>query len=192
MQQACSGNPKREKKGKREHSNALYNNVKVWSFYVDLLENLGTVADTKMAYERMMDLRIATPQNVLNYTNFLQHNNYYEESFRVYERALTLFNWPHVYEIWGSYMTKIIERYADAKIERIRDLFEQVLKTVPQKQAKLFYYMYADYEENFGLINHAMEIYDRGCKELPKEDKFEIYNLYIAKAAEFFGVSKTR
>lgn len=52
--------------------------------------------------------------------------------------------------------------------------------------------MYADYEENFGLINHAMEVYDRACKELTKEDKFEVFNLYIAKSAEFFGVSKTR
>jgi pre-mRNA-splicing factor SYF1 len=54
----------------------------------------------------------------------LQKNNYYEESFRIYERAITLFNWPHVYEIWASYLSKIIERYADSKVERIRDLFE--------------------------------------------------------------------
>lgn len=52
--------------------------------------------------------------------------------------------------------------------------------------------MYADYEENYGLINHAMEIYDRAVKELDREDRFEIYNLYIAKSAEFFGVTKTR
>jgi pre-mRNA-splicing factor SYF1 len=52
--------------------------------------------------------------------------------------------------------------------------------------------MYADYEENFGLINHAMEVYDRACKELDKEDRFEVFNLYIAKAAEFYGVTKTR
>ena len=30
--------------------------------------------------------------------------------------------------------------------------------------------MYADYEENFGLINHAMEVYDRASKELAKEE----------------------
>lgn len=52
--------------------------------------------------------------------------------------------------------------------------------------------MFADFEENFGLINHAMEVYDRACKELSKEDKYEVFNLYIAKAAEFYGVSKTR
>ena len=52
--------------------------------------------------------------------------------------------------------------------------------------------MHADYEENFGLLNHAMEVYDRAVKELDQEDKFELYNLYIAKAAEFYGVSRTR
>lgn len=89
-------------------------------------------------------------------------------------------------------MTSIIERYSDTKVERIRDLFEQVLKSVPQKQAKLFYYMYADFEEHFGLINHAMKIYDRACRELDKEERFECYNLYVAKAAEFYGVQRTR
>jgi pre-mRNA-splicing factor SYF1 len=35
--------------------------VKVWSFYVDLLESLSTVENTKLAYERIMDMKIATP-----------------------------------------------------------------------------------------------------------------------------------
>ena len=53
--------------------------------------------------------------------------------------------------------------------------------------------MYADYEENFGLLNHAMQIYDRGCKELsdPK-DRYEVLNLQIAKASEYYGVTRTR
>lgn len=53
--------------------------------------------------------------------------------------------------------------------------------------------MYADYEENFGLLNHAMQIYDRACSDLVAiSDKFEVFNLYLAKAAEFYGVSRTR
>ena len=98
---------------------------------MDLLENISTVDNTKAAYERMMELKIATPQTVLNYASFLQKNNYFEESYRVYERALVQFEWPHVYEIWCCYLSSIIERYSDTKVERIRDLFEQVLKGVP-------------------------------------------------------------
>lgn len=95
----------------------------------------------------------------------------------MYERAINVFEWPHVYEIWCCYLSSIIERYAEIKVERIRDLFEQVLRTVPQNKGKLFYLMYADYEENFGLVNHAMRIYDRACKDLDKENRFELFNL---------------
>ena len=53
--------------------------------------------------------------------------------------------------------------------------------------------MYADFEENFGLLNHAMEIYDRACKELTEgRDRYEVLNLQIAKSADFYGVSRTR
>jgi pre-mRNA-splicing factor SYF1 len=53
--------------------------------------------------------------------------------------------------------------------------------------------MYADFEENFGLLNHAMEIYDRACKELTENrDRYEVLNLQIAKSADFYGISRTR
>jgi pre-mRNA-splicing factor SYF1 len=68
-----------------------------------------------------------------------------------------------------------------------------VLNRVPPKHAKVFYYMYADFEENFGLLNHAMEIYDRACKELTENrDRYEVLNLQIAKSADFYGISRTR
>lgn len=115
----------------------------------------------------------------------------------MFERAVNsggLFGeWPHAHELWLAYLKAIIQRHADTKVERIRDLFQQVLNKVPAKHAKVFYYMYADYEENFGLLNHAMEVYDRGCKELTEaKDRYELLNLHIAKAAEFYGVTRTR
>ncbi len=42
-----------------------------------------------------------------------------------------MFGWPHCYEIWVTYLEKVIEKYADKKCERIREMFEQVLKTCP-------------------------------------------------------------
>ena len=71
----------------------------------------------------MLDLKIATPETVMNCTRFLQANNFYEESFKVYERAVQLFKWPHVYDLWVNYLTKIIQRLAGSKVERIRHLF---------------------------------------------------------------------
>ena len=147
----------------------MHANLKCWSFYVDLLENLGHNEQTKKAYERMMDLKIATPQTILNYTAFLQRTQQFEHSFRIFERALSppMFDsWPYAHELWLTYLKEIISRYADSKVERIRDLFNQVLTKVPAKQSKVFFYIYADFEENFGLLTHAMEIYDKASKEM--------------------------
>lgn len=72
-----------------------------------------------------------------------------------------MFSWPAKYDIWLSYINSFIDRYSGTKLERIRDLFEKILAEVPPKKAKLFYLMYAEYEETHGLLNHAFEIYDR-------------------------------
>lgn len=53
--------------------------------------------------------------------------------------------------------------------------------------------MYAEFEENYGLINHAMSIYDRALKDMyTSPEKFQIFNLYLAKATHFFGITKSR
>lgn len=53
--------------------------------------------------------------------------------------------------------------------------------------------MYAEFEENYGLINHAMAIYDRALKDMYNSpEKFQIFNLYLAKATHFFGVTRSR
>jgi len=50
----------------------LYRSLKLWTFYCDLEESLGTPESTRAAYDRIMELRIATPQIILNYAAFLQ------------------------------------------------------------------------------------------------------------------------
>lgn len=52
--------------------------------------------------------------------------------------------------------------------------------------------MYAELEEEYGLLNHAIRILDKGCNDVPKEEKPEIYSVLIAKTASFFGITKTR
>ena len=61
----------------------LFKSLKLWSFYVDLEESLGTVESTKAVYDKIMDLRIANAQIIVNYAAFLEENKYYEESFKV-------------------------------------------------------------------------------------------------------------
>jgi len=107
MKFSCN-KPKSKLKGKDEKSGSLVFNIRAWSLYLDLLENCGSFEETRSAYDRVVDLKIATPETILNFTNFLQVNNFYEESFRVYERAVQIFSWPHVYDIWVNYLSKVI------------------------------------------------------------------------------------
>jgi pre-mRNA-splicing factor SYF1 len=170
----------------------LFKSIKLWSFYADLEESLGTVESTKAVYSRIMELKIATPQVIINFASFLEENNYFEESFRAYERGIELFGYPVAFEIWNLYLTKFINRYGGTKLERARDLFEQALENCPKKFCKDIYLFYAKVEEDHGLARHALKIYDRATKAVEKKDLYEMFTIYIAKAASFFGIISTR
>ncbi|XP_073175385.1 pre-mRNA-splicing factor SYF1 isoform X5 [Lepidochelys kempii] len=62
--------------------NRVYKSLKVWSMLADLEESLGTFKSTKAVYDRILDLRIATPQIIINYALFLEEHTYFEESFK--------------------------------------------------------------------------------------------------------------
>jgi pre-mRNA-splicing factor SYF1 len=49
----------------------VHKSWKLWSFYVDLVESVSTLEETKKVYERIFELRIATPQTVVNYAQIL-------------------------------------------------------------------------------------------------------------------------
>eukprot|EP00898_Chlorokybus_atmophyticus_P007007 jgi/Chlat1/7307/Chrsp58S06932 len=170
----------------------VHKSLKLWSFFVDLEESLGTLESTKAVYDRILDLKIATPQIVINYAHLLEENKYFEEAFRVYERGVQIFQYPHVKEIWQLYLSKFIARYKGTKLERARDLFEQAVEKVPPTEAKSLYLQYAKLEEDYGLTRHAMAVYARAVQAVRDEDKLSVYEIYIARATEFFGVSKTR
>lgn len=52
--------------------------------YVNLRFSLPSVSQsTKAVYNRILDLRIATPQIVINFCTFLEEHHYFEESFKV-------------------------------------------------------------------------------------------------------------
>lgn len=61
----------------------VYRNLKIWTLYADLEDSLGTFDSTKKVYYRILDLRIASPQIVLNFAELLEEKNYFEESFKV-------------------------------------------------------------------------------------------------------------
>ena len=168
----------------------VHKSWKLWSFYVDLVESVSTLEETKKVYDRIFELRIATPQTVVNFANLLEENKYFEESFKIYERGLDLFNYPVAFELWNLYLTKAVDRKVG--IERLRDLFEQAVEGCPPKFAKVLYLMYGNLEEERGLARHAMRIYERATRAVSDDDKFEMFNFYITKSASNFGLTSTR
>jgi len=170
----------------------LHKSLKVWSLYADLEESFGTFKSTKAVYDRIVDLKIATPQIIINYGLFLKENNYFEEAFKAYEKGISLFKWPNVYDIWNTYLSEFLARYGGSKLERTRDLFEQCLDGCPEKFAKNIFLLYAKLEEEHGMARHAMAVYDRAISAVEKKEQAEVYNIYLRKAAEIYGVTRTR
>ncbi|KAG7395224.1 Pre-mRNA-splicing factor SYF1 [Phytophthora boehmeriae] len=167
--------------------------VKLWALRLDLEESLGDLDSTRAAYDGVFDLKIITPQMVLNFATYLEENKYFEESFRVYERGLSLFpKFPHAGDLWQTYLSKFVQRYEGTKMERTRDLFEQAIRAAPTKSAREFYEKFAEFEEKHGMLRNVMTIYERASDAVPDEDKLAIYDKYIKKAQKFFGVAKVR
>ncbi|OAY26103.1 pre-mRNA-splicing factor SYF1 [Manihot esculenta] len=170
----------------------LHKSLRLWTFYVDLEEGLGTLESTRAVYERILDLRIATPQIIINYSLLLEEHKYFEDAFKVYERGVKIFKYPHVKDIWVTYLSKFVKRYGKSKLERARELFEHAIEMTPADSVKPLYLQYAKLEEDYGLAKRAMKVYDQATKAVPNNEKLEMYKIYIARAAEIFGVPKTR
>merc|ERR1712166_1262129 len=115
----------------------LHRSTRLWMLYADMEESFGSFSSCKAVYERILELKVATPQLVLNYAAFLEEHKYFEESFKAYERGVHLFNFPYVHDIWIMYLSKFVERYGGSKLERARDMFEQVLSKVGNEQARV-------------------------------------------------------
>ena len=85
-----------------------------------------------------------------------------------------------------------MNRYEGTKLERARDLFEHALENCPAKFSKAFFLMYAKLEEDYGLARHALKIYDRALTKVATEDLYDVFTVYLSKAAAFFGIVSTR
>ncbi|XP_055817836.1 uncharacterized protein LOC129886951 [Solanum dulcamara] len=170
----------------------LHKSLRLWLLFVDLEESLGSLESTRVVYERILDLRIATPQIIINYAVLLEDHKYFEDAFKVYERGVKIFKYPHVKDIWVTYLSKFVKRYGKSKLERARELFEHAVEEAPADAVKPLYLQYAKLEEDYGLAKRAMRVYDQATKAVPANEKLSMYEIYIARAAEIFGVPRTR
>lgn len=54
------------------------------------------------------------------------------------------------------------------------------------------YLLYAKLEENYGLARHAMAVYERATEAVEVDERHHMFNIYIKRAAEIYGVTYTR
>ena len=65
----------------------------------------------------------------------------------MFEKSLSIFKWPSLYNIWINYLSQFIKRYENKRIERTRDMFEKALAKAPEKYKRIFFIMFANFEE---------------------------------------------
>ncbi|KAH0478719.1 MAG: uncharacterized protein KVP18_001413 [Porospora cf. gigantea A] len=170
----------------------LRRSVKLWSLLVDMEESFGTAETMSIAYDTMFDIQVITPLQLINYTLVLEGRHAWEESFRVFERAVSVFEWPQLKDIWLAYLSKFIKRFQDSKVERTRELFAQCLAVTPPKFMLLFVVYYSQFEEKAGLARHAISVLANGLEKVPDEERPMLYRLLIAKTTQYYGIAKTR
>ncbi|EME27500.1 Pre-mRNA-splicing factor SYF1 [Galdieria sulphuraria] len=196
---------------------------KLWGLLADLEESLGSFERCCAVYERMIDLKICTAQNVLNYAAILEENRFFEDAFRIYERGVALFCQspeedegvdmmpsknqmnnnmmskrkqrtfnPAVLALWLLYIDKFLQRYGGEKMERTRDLFEAAIRHIPSTFLKTMFMFYANTEEVYGSARRVMSILERAVEQVPVEDRYSLFQFYIAKSAKLYGLARLR
>ena len=171
---------------------SVRDSVKVWALYLDLEESLGSHASCRAAYDEAMKRKAITADMCLNYAAYLEEANFFEDSFKVYERSLALFPFPQVKVIWIRYIEKFLARYGGGKMERLRDLFEQSLQNAPEVDATDLYLKYAQAEEEHGAPRRAVAVYDRATQAVPSSRRLDMYRLYVKKIAQHLDTASTR
>lgn len=167
-------------------------NLKLWSLYVDLEEEHGNFDSTKAVYERIIDLKLATPNVILNYAAFMEEHNYFEESFRAFERGVALFKWPYSCNIWYTYLNKFLNRFGYKKLDRLRDLLDKALHDCTSKHAFELYLLYAQIEEEEGLLSRAQAIYERAMGQIENKRKFDMFKIYVRSMSKLVDIATIR
>ena len=167
-------------------------NIKLWSLYVDLEMNLIKNNEKQIIYiyTKMIEYKIANIETIFNFIIYLEKIKNYEKIYNTYEQSLDLFNWPNAYDICICYLVDFINHYKNEKIEIFRDIIQNII--VFSGHLKIFYYIYAFYEEKYGLYNHCIDILKEASQNVKEEEKPEIHSVIIAKCAKYFGIGKVR
>lgn len=193
----------------------IHKSLKLWSFYLDLLESMideddecDDIVQVTTAYDKMIALKIASPLTITNYASFLQRHKYWERSFLTYEVGLRAFKSFKVkFEIWNVYLSKILQYNKETgsiTLERIRDLFESATEEsqhVGDKQQDIsvslvqsIFLLYSKFEEEKGSVTKSIKIlhqlvdWIRAAFSIPNLSKSEKEALNLTKVDTYLAI----
>jgi len=178
--------------GKLSIQKQIYGSTILWNLLSDVEESYGSLERVREVHNRMTELKVGTPQNVINFAQILIDNNLHEEAFQVYERGLRRFRNHHSMDIWLLYISQFIKTYRGEKKETTRKVFEQALISIPREGREIIYLLYAQFEENFGTLERSISIYKRSVFAVPREGRLRVYEMFIQKASLYSGISGVR
>uniref|UniRef100_A0A8C9GMN6 Pre-mRNA-splicing factor SYF1-like n=1 Tax=Piliocolobus tephrosceles TaxID=591936 RepID=A0A8C9GMN6_9PRIM len=176
----------------------LLKSIKLVSLVLDMEMNYGTIETTINIFDLLYHSKSITVKMVLTLSNYLYEHKYFNESFKVYEKAISIFHYPYVYPIYVTYINKYIERYKDKNIPYVRELFNQAIygidnqTYIPKKFAKSIFLMYANFEEKYGFLKKSLTIYKEAIPFLEQTDQIKFYKIFISKVSKAYGIHKSR
>ncbi|CEP62862.1 mRNA splicing protein SYF1 LALA0_S06e05556g [Lachancea lanzarotensis] len=170
----------------------LFTSLKLWSFYIDLLEVSSNTAKVVEAYENIISLKLATPVHFINYAHFWQERDGWDDSFKIYERALVIFPGAVRLDLWRIYLKVSTDRLRPA--ETMRDLFEQaVLLAGEGMDCSDVFIQYGEFEEKQGMQKRCIDILVNGSTQIRDEtSKLRLWSLCLEKCKSFLGLKASR
>ena len=167
-------------------------NKQIWTLYADLEKKFGTDA-TRMAMVRhLRKLGMAGPQHFIKEAIAFAKDLDYERAFKAHEIAISLSKAPEVLGLWMELLTGFVQRFGKSKPEETRSLFERILERIPAEMTKDVFLLYARFEEDQGQPQVAMEVFRMAELSVPVEDRKDVFELHISRAADLFGLEEVR
>lgn len=168
--------------------------LKLWNFLLDEEEARGTEAACQAVYDRLLQVKLAQPQHIINYALFCEMTlKDMEAAFRVYERGIELFGFPVAFEIWNVYLPKAVKFLGAAgRLERVRDLFESALQGCPAQFVRDLGLLYAAFEQEYGLGRNALAVLRRTCLAAANEHRPALFSMLAESTAKQEGLLACR
>ncbi|KAG0667920.1 pre-mRNA-splicing factor syf1 [Maudiozyma exigua] len=183
----------------------MFHSLKLWVFYLDLIESRRFDVDFKGSesyrenveiYENMIRLNVITPLLYVTYAKLARKFDDIRKSFQIYNRAISSFPPEIKFDIWLLYLKDALK--SRLPVEQIRDLFNEALsQLVPHDiDCISIYLLNNEYEEGLsGVTEVTISKLIKSAKELSGkyiESKLKLWDLALEKTKSHFGLEMAR